>query len=132
MNFISCVIRFDINSHSSTLLLILGLYTPIIYAIKEVITFNFSYLPMLILFGAGILTGIVVTVRGVKYLFNHYRSQMVYLISGLMIGSIYAIIMGPTTLDIPKAPLGLGTFDILFFFIGILAIFALEGLKKVK
>lgn len=42
----------------STLLLIFGLYTGIISAVKEVITFNFSYLPILIIFGLGVLTGI--------------------------------------------------------------------------
>ena len=35
----------------STLLLIFGLYTTIISSIKEVLTFNFSYLPILIVFG---------------------------------------------------------------------------------
>jgi len=41
----------------STLLLIFGLYTPIINATKNVILFNFTYLPILIVFGLGVLFG---------------------------------------------------------------------------
>ena len=40
-----------------------------------------------------------------------------------MIGSLYAIVMGPTTLDVPQEPLGFETFNILFFIIGIAMIF---------
>lgn len=35
----------------STLLLIFGLYVPIVSAVKEVITFNFEYLPIVMIFG---------------------------------------------------------------------------------
>ena len=48
-----------------------------------------------------------------------------------MIGSLYAVVMGPTTLDIPKAPMSLSTFNIIFFIIGALIIFGLEKLKTI-
>ena len=72
----------------STLLLIFGLYTGIIGAVKEVLTFNFSYLPILIIFGLGVLTGIATTIKVIKFVLKKYRSQTVYLILGLMIGSL--------------------------------------------
>ena len=42
----------------STLLLIFGLYTGIISSIKEVLSLNFSYLPVLIIFGLGVIVRI--------------------------------------------------------------------------
>lgn len=113
----------------STLLLIFGLYVPIVNAIKEVLTFNFEYLPILIIFGVGVITGIFVTIRGVKYLLNNFRSQTIYTILGLMIGSLYAVVMGPTSLEIPKAPLDFSNFSILFFIIGGGLILGLQQLK---
>ena len=102
----------------STLLLIFGLYTGIISSIKEVLTFNFSYLPVLIIFGLGVLTGIISTIKVIKYLLSKYRSAMIYLIIGLMLGSLYAVFMGPTTLEVPKAAMSLETFSPVFFLIG--------------
>ena len=115
----------------STLLLIFGLYTGIISAIKEVLTFNFSYLPILIIFGLGVLTGIATTIKIIKFVLKKYRSQTVYLILGLMIGSIYAIFMGPTTLEVAKPAMNLSTFSFTFFIIGGALIIGLERLKVV-
>ena len=102
----------------STLLLIFGLYNSII-----------APLPLLIIFGLGVLTGIVSVIKGLDKLLKTKRSQMVYLIFGLMIGSLYAVVMGPTTLDHPVAPLNLQTFNIFFFILGGIIIFGIEGLK---
>lgn len=113
----------------STLLLIFGLYAGIINAIKELITFNFSYLPILIVFGLGVITGIVSTIRIIKFLLKKYRSAMIYLIIGLMIGSIYAVIMGPTTLETPKTAMSINTFSFLFFLLGGALIVGLEKSK---
>lgn len=113
----------------STLLLIFGLYAPVVSAVKEVLTFNFSYLPMLIVFGLGVITGIITTIRLIKFLLSNYRTQMIYFIIGLMIGSIYAVFMGPTTLEVPKAAMNLSTFNFLFFIIGGALIIGLQQLK---
>ena len=102
----------------STLLLIFGLYVPIVSAVKEVITFNFDYLPIVMIFGFGVLGGIFATIRIVKYVLNNYRSQTIYMILGLMIGSLYAVVMGPASLEIPKPPMTFSTFSIMFFIIG--------------
>lgn len=114
----------------STLLLIFGLYMPIISGIKETLHFNLSYIPVLFVFGTGILTGIALIIKIVKRALEKYRAQTIYLILGLMLGSIYAIVMGATTLKVPKDPLSLGTFDILFFVIGGLVILGMEFAKR--
>lgn len=114
----------------STLLLIFGLYMPIITGIKETLHFNLSYIPTLFVFGLGIIAGIAVIIKVVKKALEKYRSQTIYLIIGLMIGSIYAIIMGATTLKMPQAPLSFQTFNIAFFIIGGLVIWGMEFAKR--
>ena len=115
----------------STLLLIFGLYIPIISAIKEFLHLNFSYLPALIVFGFGVIFGIILVIRLIKIALKKYRSQSIYCILGLMIGSIYAIIMGPTTLDATTAPLSFSTFSILAFLLGGVIILGLEKIKVI-
>ena len=110
----------------STLLLIFGLYTTIIGAIKEVLTFNFSYVPILFIFGIGIITGILSTIKLIRHALENARPQMIYLILGLMIGSIYAVLMGPTTLETPQLPMSFSTFNLLYFIIGGAVIIGLE------
>lgn len=114
----------------STLLLIFGLYVPIISAVKAFMGFDFAYFPVLCIFGLGILTGIVTVVRVIKWALDKHRAVMVFLIVGMMLGSFYAIIMGPQTLEVPKAPLSFDTFSMLWFVIGGVVIFGLQILKK--
>lgn len=113
----------------STLLLIFGLYAPIISSIKEILTFNFTPLPLIFCFGIGVIVGILSVVRLISKLLKTRRSELIYLIFGLMVGSLYAVIMGPTTLDTPHAPLTFQSFSLIFFLIGGLVILGLEKLK---
>lgn len=115
----------------STLLLIFGLYIPIMNAIKEFLHFNFSYFLVLTIFGLGVLTGITVIIKLIKLALKKYRSQTIYLIIGLMIGSIYAIIMGPTTLSSAQDAMTLSTFNIFWFIIGCVIIYGLEKIKTI-
>ena len=112
-------------------MLIFGIYIPIISAIKELLHFNFAYLPTLIVCGLGVITGILAVIRLIKIALEKYRSETMYAIIGLMLGSVYAIVMGPATLEIPRAPMNLATFSILFFFVGGLIIVGLEKLKNI-
>lgn len=115
----------------STLLLIFGLYTSVITAVKEVMTLNFSYLPVVIIFGCGVLVGIATVIRLIRIALDKCRSQTMYTIVGLMIGSFYAIIMGPTTLEEYQPPMTWKTFNIVFFLIGVAIIFGLQKMKSV-
>lgn len=116
----------------STLLLIMGLYLPVVTAIKDILHLDFSALPTVVLFGCGILAGACLVVKLIRRALDRYRPQTVYLILGLMIGSIYAVIQGPKTLDKPQPALSLETFEIVFFLIGCLVIFALQKMKNIK
>ena len=113
----------------STILLIFGLYIPIINSIKEVLHLQLEYLPILIVFGFGVLTGIALIIKLVKKALDKYRTQTIYTVIGLMIGSLYAIVMGPTTLKVPQEAMNFGTFNILFFVIGAAVIGAMEFAK---
>lgn len=116
----------------STILLIFGLYAPILNALKQVIKLNFDYLPAIIIFILGIMVGVLITVRMVRHLLRTYRAQTIYCIIGLMIGSIYAVIMGPASLEVPKDPLSIHTFSIVYFVIGYTLVPGLEKLKRIK
>lgn len=115
----------------STMLLIFGLYIPIISSIKEFLHFNLNTIPVLFIFGMGIITGIAVVIKFVKIALEKFRSQTIYCIIGLMIGSLYSIVMGPTTLEVVQAPMSFETFSIIFFIIGGAIILGLEKIKTI-
>lgn len=118
----------------STLLLIFGLYISVIGAIKELMHLNFQYFPILVVFGLGVITGLASTVKLIRSALERHRSVMVYLIIGMMLGSLYSVVMGPATLDEPKDPMTFGTFNWLFFLIGGAIIFGIQflGARKSK
>ncbi len=115
----------------STMLLIFGLYVPIINAIKEFLHMNLSYFPVLCIFGCGILAGIVGIIKLVKNALDNHRAAMVYFILGLMVGSLYAIAQGPTTLKVPQPALSWDTFYVFWFLMGGVFLAALNGLKAI-
>ena len=114
----------------STLLLIFGAYIPVISAVRGLMGMNFGYMPSLMCFGFGIIAGAVVVVRIIKVCLDKYRTQSVYGILGMMIGSFYAIINGPTTLKIPQAAMGFGTFNIIACIIGLLLVVGMQALRE--
>ena len=85
----------------------------------------------ILVFGATVAVWVLVTVRIVRSLLRKYRSRTIYCIIGLMIGSIYAVIMGPESLEVPKPPMSIHTFSVVFFGIGCVLVPGLEVLKKV-
>lgn len=114
----------------STMLLIFGLYVPIIDAIKEFLHMNLAYFPVLCIFGFGVLAGIIGIIRLVKNALDNHRSAMVYFIVGLMVGSLYAIVQGPTTLKMPQPALSFATFSWVWFFAGGVLLAGLTALKN--
>ena len=116
----------------STLLLIFGFYLPIINSIKELLHLHFEYLPMIICFGLGVIVGIVLIIKLVKLCLEEFRAQTIFFIFGLMIGSLYAIVMGPTTLAEPKPMMNFSTFSIIPFLIGGVIVIGLQLFKNRK
>ena len=82
--------------------------------------FHLAVLPGLIVFGCGVLCGIALSIHFIRRALQQYRPQTVYLIIGLMLGSLYAIVMGPATLAVPQAP---------GFLIGIAVLGGLEAMR---
>ena len=114
----------------STLLLIFGLYIPIMEKVKAFISLDFSAMPVLIIFGLGMIAGIVTFTKLIRMCLEKFRSQTVYTILGMMLGSLYSIVMGATTLDIPQPAMTFSTFNIITFILGGVIITGLELLKR--
>jgi len=113
----------------STMLLIFGLYVPLITGVSAVLHGDFSSIPALLIFIVGVIVGLALCTKLVRYCFERFRSQTIYLIIGLLIGSLYAIIKGPETLAIGNEMLTLSTFSIVFFLLGAVIMLLLEWIK---
>lgn len=114
----------------STLLLIFGAYIPVIEAVKAVLTMDFAYVPSLMFFGGGVLTGAVTVVKAIRICLEKYRPQTVYMILGMMIGSLYAICMGPTTLENAQSPMDIDNFHAAAMIAGIGLVYGLQKIKE--
>lgn len=110
----------------STILLSFGLYIPVISGVKDFLHFDLSSFPLLLALGLGILFGVATVLRIIKKLLDKHRSAMVYAIIGMMLGSLYAIVIGPTTLKVPQNAKTLKTFSILFLYNLFLLVFSLK------
>ncbi len=132
--FIAAVLSISVmvlpGISGSTMLLIMGLYVPLISAVSAVVHLQFQYVPMLIVFGLGMITGLVFIAKLLRHCLEKYRSQTIYLSIGLLIGSLYAIVLGATTLDVPRPPMSIETFSILFFLLGAGILAGLQYKKK--
>ena len=115
----------------STLLLIFGAYIPVIMAVKGVLSMDFSYIPCLSFFVLGVIVGAVTVVKAIKFCLEHFRSHTLYLIIGMMIGSLYAIGMGATTLEPPQAPLDITNFHFIAAVVGVMLVFGMQKIKKI-
>lgn len=116
----------------STLMLIFGLYVPIITGIKDLLHLDLHALPMLVAFGLGILAGAAAVIKLIQRAMEKHRGTVVYLILGLMMGSVYAVAMGPATLDQPQEPMSPDRFSIIFFLLGGAVIAGLQIMKKIS
>lgn len=114
----------------STLLLVFGAYIPVITAVKSVLSLDFSYVPSLTFFGCGILTGIVTVVKIIKVCLDKFRPQTIYMILGMMIGSFYSIVMGPTTLEVPQGTLNIGNFHVIAAIVGVVLPLGMQMIKE--
>ena len=121
----------------STFMLIFGIYIPMVAALSQIMRFNFVNLDIVLAFGFGVLFGLFSFSKLVRFLLKHYRSKIVFFGVGLMIGSIYAIIMGPTTLadKVTKVNLGLDPVNFdnvkwIWLILGGVVIVSLEKLKN--
>ena len=114
----------------SSILLIAGVYLPAIQAIRTFLGLDFSVFPGLCALGFGVLTGVGLSIHAIRAALKKFRGQMVWLILGLMAGSLYAIVMGPASLDTPQSPVSFASFDWVGFALGIVILLGLEALRR--
>lgn len=114
----------------STLLLVFGAYMPVITAVKEVLSLNFSYISCLSFFVCGMIGGALTVVKAIKICLERFRPQTVYLSLGMMIGSLYAVGMGPTTLEVPQKAMNMENFHIISAIVGVILVFGMKKLKE--
>lgn len=120
---------------------VFGLYLPINRGIESFVKlvaslftkaeydFDVMQIPLLCSVGVGAIVGLLCVIKGVRWLLMNKRSQTVYAILGLMLGSIYSIWVGPEILKTPQPAITLDSFSILFFILGVILIVAFEGAK---
>ena len=115
---------------SSSILLIAGVYLPTIQAVHSFLQLRLEVVPGLCALGFGILAGVVLSIHAIRTALRKYRGQTVWLILGLMLGSLYAIAGGPASLDPPMPPMD-AAFQLPAFLLGVVILLALESLRKV-
>lgn len=103
----------------SSILLIAGVYLPAIQAVRSFLHMELSVLPGLFALGFGVLAGVALSIHAIRTALHKYRSEMVWLILGLMFGSLYAIVYGAVNLTVPLPPMSLVTFDAPAFLLGV-------------
>ena len=118
----------------SSLLLIIGLYLPVMSAGRNLLHLKFNYLLGMMIFAAGIVVGALTIVKVINFCMSKYESQTMYTIVGLMIGSVFSIIMGPSTIAGADGPLTFDKFNWWMFFIGIGIILIIDifGSRRLK
>lgn len=114
----------------STILLIFGMYIPVINGVKSILSMDFSCFPSLVIFGFGVMTGAVTVVKIIQVCLERFRVQTMFMILGMMIGSFYAIVMGPTTLEIAQPALSFQNFNIIAAVIGLGLVLGMHVLKE--
>ena len=114
----------------SSILLIAGVYLPTIQAVHRFLRLQFDVVPGLCALGLGVLAGVGLSIHAIRTALRKYRGQTVWLILGLMLGSLYAIANGPASLDPPLPPMGAATFQVPAFLLGVVILLALEFLRK--
>ena len=103
---------------------------PIMNALKELMHFHFASLPAVLVFAFGIFAGAASVVKLIQAGLSHIRVQMICFIPGMMAGSLYAIVMGLTTMDIPQAPLNTSNFHVAACLIGAALVIAMHVLQS--
>lgn len=113
----------------SSVLLIAGVYLPTIQAVHSLMGLQLNVLPGLCALGFGVLAGVGCSIHAIRAALQNHRSQMVWLVLGLMLGSLFAIANGPASLDTPLPPLDFTTFQPVAFVLGVGLLLALEAVK---
>ena len=81
------------------MLLVFGAYGTVMFAISELMSFNFQAISLLFVVGLGIVAGFICSSKVIHYALHHYPTLTFALIIGFVIGSVFAVFPGmPMTL----------------------------------
>lgn len=80
--------------------------------------------------GFGVIAGVALSIKAIRGALQKHRSAMIWFILGLMLGSLYAIAMGPASLQTPQPPLSAASFRPLAFLLGVGLLVGLELLRR--
>lgn len=114
----------------STLLLVFGLYAPIMGAVRGLLTFDLAFVPVLLVFAVGVALGLLLFSRVIRRCLEHYRAQTVFFVTGMMAASLIAVARGPLTLAEPMPAMDLFSFDLGYFMLGIGLVAGLRWLRR--
>ena len=113
----------------STLLMSFGLYVPALTTIKQMMSGDFHNVWLILLLLGGVIVGVFLSLGGIKKMLEQHRSAAMYAILGMMVASLYAIVMGPMTLEDPKPAMSVETFHVVWFIAGCAAVLGINLFK---
>ncbi|MDD6373333.1 MAG: DUF368 domain-containing protein [Bifidobacteriaceae bacterium] len=113
----------------STILLICGVYLPVMTAMRRILGLDFASVPMLLSLALGAVIGALSVVKLIRRSLERFRPQTMYCVLGMMVGSLYAIWMGPTTFDNPQPAMSIGTVNIVGCIVGFVIVAGMQWLK---
>ena len=114
----------------STMLLIFGAYMPVMSSLRKIMGGEMAYLPGILVFICGIILGALLVVKLIRTCLEKFRPQTVYMILGMMIGSFYSIVMGPTTLENAQPAMTFGAFNWLAAILGVALVLLLQFIRN--
>ncbi|MCL2664465.1 MAG: DUF368 domain-containing protein [Defluviitaleaceae bacterium] len=86
----------------STVLILMGVYYPLIFAAESIMRMSFDYLPHFFLFLLCVAAGIVLASRGIKTIFEKYPGFANTTVLGFMAGSLAGILIQAHNLNDPN------------------------------
>ena len=98
---------------------VVRLYLPVIAAMKDLLHFQFGQFWLLAAVGLGTLVGFAVAPHCIRRWMRKAPGAVIYAVLGMMLGSLYAIVVGPATLKVPQHVMTLSDFHILWFVLGL-------------
>ncbi len=134
--YIFIVAMFAISSmllpgiSGSTILLIFGLYYPLIMNLNKILSGDFSGIFYVFVFIIGGLFGLFTVSKIINTAFNNHKENTIYFIEGLLFGSILPIVYAPTSLELSR--LSFKNFSVISFLSGVIILLVLLKVKKIK